>query len=215
MPLNFAISAAATPDKPTITLIIMHGYGADEYDLLPIAKQLQGNFNAISIQAPLELDWGGFAWYHLSQTITGIHGDDASRIESEQKVVDFLRKQKDEGKLGEVILMGFSQGAAMSYSLLANEAFHSLALDLKAVIAISGYIPLDVRPILSKRQLGGLPVFISHGLYDDLIPVQALDSAKELLDKQGANVTAKTYEIGHGLTEETIADINQFLVGSL
>jgi phospholipase/carboxylesterase len=211
VPLHFATTDAAKPDDPAITLIIMHGYGADEYDLLPIAKQFQGNYNAISIQAPIELDWGGFAWYHLTQTITGLHGDDASRIESEQKVVDFLRRQMDNGKLNEVILMGFSQGAAMSYSLLANEAFHSLGLNLKAVIALSGYIPLDVRPKLSARQLGGLPVFISHGLYDDLIPPQALDSAKELLEKQGASVTAKTYEIGHGLTEETIADINSWL----
>lgn len=211
MPLHFATTAAAKPDDPAITLIIMHGYGADEYDLLPIAKQFQGNYNTISIQAPIELDWGGFAWYHLTQTITGLHGDDASRIESEQKVVDFLRRQKEDRKLHDVILMGFSQGAAMSYSLLANEAFHSLGLNLKAVIALSGYIPLDVRPKLSARQLGGLPVFISHGLYDDLIPPQALDSAKELLEKQGASVTAKTYEIGHGLTEETIADINSWL----
>lgn len=215
MPLHFATTAARDTEKAAITFIIMHGYGADEYDLLPIAKQFQGNYHAISIQAPIELDWGGFAWYHLSQTITGIHGDDASRIESEQKVVDFLRRQKDEGKISDVILMGFSQGAAMSYSLLANEAFHSLGLNLKAVVALSGYIPLDVRPKLSERQLGGLPVFISHGLYDDLIPPQALDSAKELLEKQGAVVTTKTYEIGHGLTEETIADIDRFLVGSL
>ncbi len=215
MSLNFATTAAAKPDESAITLLIMHGYGADEYDLLPIAKQFPGNFNAISIQAPIELDWGGFAWYHLTQTITGLHGDDASRIESEQKVVDFLRRQKEEVKLNEVILMGFSQGAAMSYSLLANEAFHSLGLNLKALIALSGYIPLDVRPKFSERQLGGLPVFISHGLYDDLIPVMALDSAKELLEQQGAKVTSKTYEIGHGVTEETIADINQFLVGNL
>ncbi|HEY6171311.1 MAG TPA: dienelactone hydrolase family protein [Candidatus Kapabacteria bacterium] len=214
MSLRYA-TTAGKPDEPAITLLIMHGYGADEFDLLPIAKQFEGNFNAISIQAPIELDWGGFAWYHLSQTITGIHGDDASRIESEEKVVDFLRSQKEEGKLNEVILMGFSQGAAMSYSLLANEAFHGLGLNLKAVIALSGYIPLDIRPKLSDRQLGGLPVFMSHGLYDDLIPPQALDSAKELLEKQGATVTAKTYEVGHGLTEETIADINQFLVASL
>lgn len=211
MPLHFATTTAADPEKAAITIIIMHGYGADEYDLLPIVKQFQGNYNAISIQAPIELDWGGFAWYHLTQTITGIHGDDASRIESEQKVVDFLRKQKEDGKLGDVILLGFSQGAAMCYSLLANEAFHGLGLNLKAVISLSGYIPLDVRPKLSARQLGGLPVFISHGLYDDLIPPQALDSAKELLEKQGATVTAKTYEIGHGLTEETIADINKWL----
>lgn len=189
----------------------MHGYGADEYDLLPIGEQLEGNFNIISLQAPTTLDWGGYSWYHLSQTITGIRGDDASRIESEEKVVDFLRRQKDEVKLSDVILMGFSQGAAMSYSLLANEAFHKLGLNLKAVIALSGYIPLDVRPKLSSRQFGGLPIFISHGLYDDLILPYALDSARELLEKQGANVTAKTYEVGHGLTEETITDINIWL----
>lgn len=212
MSLYFVSVPPRDADNPATTLIIMHGYGADEFDLLPIAKQLDGNFNIISLQAPMTLDWGGYSWYHLSQTITGIKGDDPSRHESIAKVISFLKSQMNDEKLtDEVILMGFSQGAAMCYSLLASDEFHALGIQLKAVIALSGYIPLDARELLAKQKFI-LPVFISHGLYDDLIPPQALDSAKELLEKQGATVTAKTYEVGHGLTEETIADINRWLL---
>lgn len=105
--------------KPAV-LLVLHGYGTDEYDLLPIAEQIGGGFLIISLQAPVERPNGGHAWYDLIQTENGIVPDDFSRHESEEMLVASLANIIDQegGDVNRVMLMGFSQGAAVIYSLL-------------------------------------------------------------------------------------------------
>src|SRR5438128_6080142 len=53
------------------TLVLLHGYGADEHDLLPIAHELDPRLRAVSLQAPLSLGGGMRAWFNLSQDARG------------------------------------------------------------------------------------------------------------------------------------------------
>ena len=53
------------------TLVLLHGFGADEHDLLPIAHELDPRLRAVSLQAPLALAQGGRAWFDLQQTPAG------------------------------------------------------------------------------------------------------------------------------------------------
>src|ERR1051325_8494878 len=101
---------------------MLHGYGADEYDLVSIASHLDPSLLTISIQAPIVLDWGGYAWYGLTQTPTGLRGDDESKKASEEKLIASLPEiiKKENGDPQNVFLLGFSQGTAMSYSLLGR-----------------------------------------------------------------------------------------------
>src|SRR5207302_9286913 len=101
-----------SPSPPPV-LIIMHGYGADEFDLLPIASHLDPSLLTISIQAPIELDWGGFSWYHLEQTTEGLRGDHTTRIQSEELVIKSLPEiiANLNGNPKNIFLMGISQGA--------------------------------------------------------------------------------------------------------
>jgi len=194
-------------------LIILHGYGADEFDLLPIASKLDPQFLAISIQAPIELGWGGYAWYHLEQTPNGLKSDSESRIASEnllaQSLADIIKKEG--GDPNQIYLMGFSQGSAMCYSLIGRHDFEKLGLKVRGVIIMSGYIPEDVIEPLQKKDLSSIPFFLSHGIHDDLIPPIAMKVANDILEKAGAKTYAKEYEIGHGLTEETVSDIRKWL----
>ena len=199
--------------SPAPVLLILHGYGADEFDLLPIAAKLDPEYLAISIQAPIELDWGGYAWYHLEQTAAGLKSDSKSRIASEdlliQSLPDILKKEG--GDPNQIYLMGFSQGSAMCYSLIGKHDFEKLGLNVRGVIIMSGYIPEDVIEPLRKKDLSSIPFFLSHGIHDDLIPPIAMKVAKDILEKAGAKTFAKDYEIGHGLTEETVSDIRKWL----
>jgi phospholipase/carboxylesterase len=204
---------ANKPSSLPPVLIILHGYGADEFDLLPIASQLDPSFLAISIQAPIELDWGGCAWYHLEQTSTGFHPDDKSREQSEELLVKDLPLiiAKEGGDPNQVYLMGFSQGAAMCYSVIGHYDFSKLGLIIRAVIIMSGYIPGDTKEPLRKKNLSQIPFFLSHGNVDDLIPPIAMYQAKAILKEAGAKTFAKEYETGHGLTEETVSDIRKWM----
>lgn len=210
MSLTYVARPASNAQAPT--LVVMHGYGADEYDLLPIASGLRQEFNIVSLEAPLALPFGGFAWYHLEQTPQGLKADDESRKASEQLILSSLAEilDKEGFSRSAVHLMGFSQGAAMSYSLLGSHDLSTISITLKSVTAMSGYIPRDILPEIKAKKLAGFPVMITHGSYDDLIPSIALDEARDVLTQCGAVVEAKLYPIGHGVTEETIEDISNW-----
>jgi phospholipase/carboxylesterase len=194
-------------------LVILHGYGADEFDLLPIASKLDPSFLTVSIQAPIELDWGGYSWYHLQQTPDGLRGDNKTRIESEEKLLPFLAEviTKEGGDSDNIFLMGFSQGAAMSYSLIGRHDLSKSNLHIKGVVILSGYVPDDVREPLLSKDLSDIPFFLSHGSNDELIDPRAMHNAVSILEHTGAKTFAKEYETGHGLTEETVSDLRNWI----
>src|SRR5438093_38525 len=122
-------------EKPPV-LIALHGYGADDVDLLPIAEQLDPRFLIISLRAPITLEGGGYAWYHLSQTAQGLIPDDLSRHESEDAIAHTMGPiiEKEGGDAGNVILMGFSQGAAIGYSLMTIYNLENYGVRVRASI---------------------------------------------------------------------------------
>jgi len=162
--MNYAIRRPKTSDPHPPVLIILHGYGADEFDLLPIASQLDPSFLAISIQAPIKLSWGGYAWYELNQTPTGLVGNEESRKKSEEMLLTELPRiiAKEGGDPNQIYLMGFSQGAAMSYSLMGCHDLKEQSLIVRAVIIMSGFIPIEVIEELSKKDLSEIPFFLYH-----------------------------------------------------
>jgi phospholipase/carboxylesterase len=202
-------------EKPP-ALVVLHGYGTDEYDLLPIAEQIGGELLIISLQAPIERPNGGHAWYDLIQTENGIIPDDLTRHESEEMLVASLANiiEQEGGDANRVVLMGFSQGAAVVYSLLIVYDLRNYGITPIASINMSGYIPRDILEAISEKRFdaddrssAGFPFFISHGEFDELIPMQALGEAEKLLTRQGADVTARMYPVGHGVLPETVEDI--------
>jgi phospholipase/carboxylesterase len=198
-----------------ITLVVLHGYGTDENDLIPIAKSLDDRFRIISLQGPVDVNFGGHAWYHLVQLESGLMPDDISRHESEEAIVTRLAGiiTKEGGDPKNVMFLGFSQGAAVIYSLLTTYNLAQYGLQCRGAICMSGYIPRDVVQAVADKDFGGLPMFISHGEFDDLIPAKALDEATELFTKANAIVTSKIYPVGHGVLPETMEDIKDWLAG--
>jgi phospholipase/carboxylesterase len=192
------------------TVIVLHGYGANEYDLLPIAESIP-DIKIISLRAPIELPWGGYAWYDLEQTPQGLRGDEVSRKANEVllriSLTDIL--QKEQADLNNIFILGFSQGAAMSYALLTSD-FSTDGINIKGVMALSGYLPNETKELLQEKNLGGLPIFISHGEFDELITPAALDEATSLLSTAGAEVVANKYPIGHGVNDAVIDDLVQW-----
>ncbi len=197
---------------PYPTVIVLHGYGADEYDLLGVTAYLPKTLQTISLQGTFPLPWGGYSWYHLEQTPTGLKGDDASRYESIAIIKASLASllEKEQADTNNIFLMGFSQGAAMAYTLLAEQIAANMGIEVKGVLAMSGYIPADAKGLLSKIELHNLPIFISHGEFDELIPHTAMTEATEILNRSGATVTSHVYPIGHGIGEEAIEDLRSW-----
>ncbi|MEO6941100.1 MAG: dienelactone hydrolase family protein [Candidatus Kapaibacterium sp.] len=215
--MEYVVRAPKLPQSAPPVLVILHGYGADEHDLFSISEQLDDRLLIISLRAPIQLAGGGYAWYHLEQTIKGLMADDESRHQSEQLLLAAIPEiiEAVGGDASKLHLMGFSQGAAISYALLSRKAEFTGDTKLRSLIAMSGYIPRDVIPTLRAETFTEFPVLITHGEFDDLVPAIALDEAESLLRSRGANVIAKLYETGHGLLPETISDISKWLTKRL
>ena len=189
------------------TVVALHGRGTDENDLVPLVHLL-GLTDAllISPRAPAPFEFGGgFAWYDLSQE--GVPEPQTFRAS-----LGLLRRFMDEIRAGypvdrkRVTLLGFSQGTVMAYSvaLLDPPSFLGVA-------ALSGYIPKRSGLPLALDDLRRLSVFISHGVYDQIIPVRLARESAEVLKKAGARVDYREYPMGHEVSEETVRELSAWI----
>jgi phospholipase/carboxylesterase len=189
------------------SIVALHGRGTDEYDLLPLVEALGlDNVLVVSPRAPLPFGPGGFAWYEIGEAGT-------PRPETFQQSVGLLRRFLGEIKtaysLGpeRLVLLGFSQGAVMAYAAgLQNPD------SISGIAALSGYVPDKSGLTLRLDRLRGFPVFISHGVYDEVIPVNLGRASAEALKAEGASVVYHEYEMGHEVREETLRDLRVWLM---
>ena len=142
-------------------IILLHGWGADSDDLLIFGKEIKEkinlNFEVISLRAPgLHPSGQGRQWY-------GLYPHDWKGADVEvSKVFDSLKKfDTDQISLRKTILLGFSQGAAMAIDA-------GTKLNLGLIVACSGYPHPTWNPVENYP-----PLIISHGLLDDVVPIEA------------------------------------------
>ena len=199
------------PDDPknAPAVFVLHGRGADEQDLLPIAESLPDDLHVVSLRAPDPLQ-GGYTWYELDLSGGGLH-------QSQPDAADFARALDlvaesvdaavdaygiDPDRIG---LLGFSQGAITSLSLLLDDP------DRYAwVVALHGYLP-DSHADVDPTGIDEKPVFVGAGTGDQVIPESRAAAAADRLREIGAAVTYETYSVGHGIGEAELADVVAFV----
>jgi phospholipase/carboxylesterase len=189
------------------TLVLLHGFGADEHDLLPIVNELDPRLRGISLQAPLALDVGGRAWFNLEQTPEGFAFDPQEVAEGVRLATEAI--EEIARRSPQPILCGFSQGAAMGLSVAL------LRPDLASTVLVLSGVPPRVQQPPSPDSLRALRVFVAHGTYDPLIPVELGRATRDLLQNAGAAVTYREYPMGHMVVPQEIADARAWLAGSL
>ncbi len=212
--LEHLIFYPQSTDTKYATVVALHGRGTDEYDLLPLVETLGLKKTlVISPRAPLQFDAGGlvggFAWYEF--------GDEGKPLpQTFQPSVDRLRRFLEEIKAAypvdpeRLFLLGFSQGTVMAYATALQDPG-----SFRAIVALSGYVPLQSGLALRLEHLDDLAVFISHGIYDEIIPVRYGRESAELLKSAGANVVFREYPMGHEVRAETLRDLGMWLKGTL
>ncbi len=190
-------------------MIILHGRGADERDLLPLADQLPGDRHVLSFRAPAALG-RGYTWYDLDLSEGGLHAsqpdeeDFSESLEALRASVEagVSRYGLDSDRIG---LLGFSQGAILALSLLLEHPGIP-----EWVVGLHGYLPAryDEGDIASAS---GVPVFLGAGSEDEVIPERRVRDAAERLSAGGVEVTFRTYPAGHGVAQEELADVSAWL----
>ena len=106
-----------------------------------------------------------------------------------------------------VTLIGFSQGAILSYSVAL-----SFPEKVQRVVALSGYFNLDIiDENFRNNNISNLKFFISHGTVDQVIPVDWARKAPEFLKNLGLDVVYKEYPVGHGVAPQNFYDFKNWL----
>jgi phospholipase/carboxylesterase len=198
--------ATSGSTKPP-AVIFLHGRGTNEDDLLGLADFLDPRFFIISARAPYRYDegMGGYTWFGLQE----IGKPDPQQFsEAYHHLAQFISDVKSGYSVDpdRVFLLGFSMGSIMSFALALTQP--NL---VRGIVAHSGYIPESVSLQFAWTQLASLSVFVAHGLHDPIIPIQKARRAQELLSKTGADLTYKEYPIPHTFSEESLADLSQWL----
>ena len=203
------VAPGADPGAPPPAVVVLHGRGADERDLLPIAGHFPDELAVVSLRAPDRL-MGGYTWYELDMSAGGLHQSQPDP-DGFRRSLDLVAESVgaaldaydlDPDRLG---LMGFSQGAIMTCSLLLE------APDRYAwIAALHGYLAA-AHADLEPEDVAGTPVFVAAGTADQLIPAARAEAAADRLEELGCAVTFETYPTGHGVGPDELADLVAFV----
>ena len=201
----------AAGGEPAALLVLFHGRGADERDLLPVAGLLdpERRLLVVSPRGPLALPPGGAHWYVVRQIG---YPDPATFLPTLATASAWLDAVVREAGLGwdRVALGGFSQGAVMTYALGLGAGRPRPA----ALIALSGFMPtvpgfeLDLTPPLPR-------VAIGHGTHDPVIGVEWGRRADGRLEEAGADVLYRESPMPHTIDPEFLGELGPWLFESL
>jgi len=206
--LTYLDLAPANPENAPL-VIMLHGYGSNEKDLIQIAPALLPEFRYISARAPQTMDFGMYGWFPIEFTPSGITVDYSAAEKALQMFIDFtkelIREYRPAGN--KVFLMGFSQGAVMSYLT----AFNAPQL-LHGVMALSGQLPAKTMPVEGvKPLLRTLPFLVMHGLFDDVLPIAKGRACREWLEQNVEDLTYREYPVAHQISDSGIELIRSWL----
>ena len=197
------------PAKPTKLLVLLHGVGGNETNLLNLADGIDPDTLVVFGRGPLQLGGLQFAWFRVNFTANGpqISPEEAER--SRTLLISLLQQlQQQHGIAPEhTVIAGFSQGGIMSASvgLSSPESVRGFGL-------LSGRILPELEPVIaSVERLSTLKAFLSHGEQDNTLPVHWAHRSDALLNKLGVPHNLKLYAMDHGISAAMHKDFVDWL----
>jgi phospholipase/carboxylesterase len=198
--------------EPEGALVLMHGRGADELDLVPLLDALdpQRRLVGLAPRAPLSLPPGGAHWYVVPRV--GFPDPPTFRSSFDRLALWLEGVAGDLGIPWErTVLGGFSQGAVMAYALGLGAGRPRPA----GVLALSGFLPTVPGFDLDLEGRAGFPVAIGHGVFDAVISVDFARNARERLEAASLAVRYRESPLAHGIDPGFVRELQTWLPGVL
>lgn len=207
--LHYIVHKPKVEQENPPLLVLLHGYGSNEEDLFSFASELPDELLIISARAPYDMNFGGFTWYAITLDANDEKFSDLDEArKSLTKIADFVDYIKVTYKTdpNNTFLLGFSQGAILSYALSLN-----YPNKVNHVIALSGYINDDLAPSeLSKLNIE-TDYYISHGSVDQVLPVEWARKAPEYLNANNLQNVYSEYPVGHGVAPQNFYSFKKWI----
>ena len=204
-------------EKPSYTVIWLHGLGADGHDFEPIVDELRlpadvpvryvfphAPTRPVTVNAGMTMR----AWYDIVYMDIARDPDIDGVLESAQLLRNLIARELDSGMDSKrIILAGFSQG-----SVIALHTGLRYELPLAGIMALSTYLPtLDTLEQERAEANANTPIMMAHGKYDPVIPVTLGRQAHKSLEGMGYSVEWHEYPMEHQVCMEEIEDIGAWM----
>ena len=193
----------------TPLVVLLHGYGSNERDLLGLVPELPQEFTYASVRAPVAMGFGGYTWFDLD--VERLAYSSAAAHDAVEDLWSWITSIKDQHS--SVTLLGFSMGMAMATSLLRTRpdqfaavvGLSGFAVDPSAGEELEGYFDDEG---LAARQV---PFFWGRDQEDPIIT-----SDRTEYTHTWAHQTVKLTKVlypgaGHGVVPQEISHVNEFL----
>jgi phospholipase/carboxylesterase len=206
---SLAFQERAPAADPEGLLVLHHGRGTEETDLLRLADHFDPaqRLRVVAPRAPLSLPGSpGYHWYLVPRVG---YPDRDSFFAARAALAELHDELWQETGVGpeRTILAGFSMGAVMSYAMALDAERPAVA----GLLAFSGFIPTveGWQPSFADRLQ--TRVFIAHGSRDPVIGVEFAQRARELVEAAGLPLEYRESEIGHQIDPAHLADATVWL----
>lgn len=211
-----------TGPNPTLSVIWMHGLGADGNDFPPIVPELglpqDAAIRFIFPHAPMmpvscNNGYVMRAWFDILSMAGGKRDVNADTVvDSVELVRGLIRKENERGMPSHrVVLAGFSQGGAMTYTVGLTHPE-----PLGGMMVLSGYIPTPEWVQRNAQAANrSTPLFAAHGSYDDVLPIALGEAARDLAEQLNDKVEWHSWPMAHTLCYEEVQAMGEWLQARL
>ncbi|WP_439862508.1 alpha/beta hydrolase [Pseudomonas antarctica] len=195
-------------------VIFLHGFGSNEEDLFGIKDSLPSTWTYLSARAPMPVAPSGYRWFAKKAGEGDYNGETADLQRSAKLIEAFVTQAtaKYHTQSDRVFLVGFSQGAIMSYEVGLRQP----AL-VRGIAALSGSIlPVLKAELKPRASLDQLAIFIGHGTSDQALPYASATRANEVLTGLGLKPEFHGYPgMPHTVSDAEVQDLKAWLEKSL
>jgi len=209
LPLGYLAQPGTHPPAQPL-LILLHGSGSNEQDLFSLCDELVPDATCLSLRAPLNVGDARYQWFSKTPGDGPYEGveEDVKRSLADLRAFIAQAQAKYHVTPGRTYLVGFSQGAMMSYEVALRDP-----QAVGGIVALSGKLNADLRQDLTKATAHSpLPVFIGHGTADSVLPYSDATQANEQLIKAGIHPSFHAYPgMGHGVSDTEVDDVRTWL----
>jgi phospholipase/carboxylesterase len=183
------------------TLLLLHGTGGNEHDLLSLGTELDPVAARLSPRGPV-LENGHPRFFR--RLAEGVFDQEDLKLRTND-LADFLRgaAQAYQFDLSKVVAVGYSNGANIAASVLLRRP-----RTIPAAVLLRAMVPFEPEPL---PDLNGTRVWIAGGKNDLIIPRENTERLATILSEAGAEVTAHFFDAGHGLTNTELVLAKRWL----
>ncbi len=218
--LRFLERPAGAGEGPVPALLLLHGVGSHEGDLFRLAPSLGPRFHLFSLRAPVVLGPGSYGWFRVEFTPQGSVIEPEEAEASRQAFIAFIESLPSARDVDprRVYSLGFSQGAIMTLALVFTRpdllagAVALAGRTLPELFAETGPLAGHLAPL---EALAGLPVFVGHGLQDEVLGVHHARATRERLEAAPVRLTYREYDMGHCIGQACLEEVRRWLAERL